>query len=353
MRRHDHEAVAGTVLSRQVTRRRLIRDVGIASGLAAAGPALLAACSSPSSSKPKSSAKSIVVYSTTLQPIQAKLAAAFQKKTGIAVQSLRLTTSPLEQRFQTEQTSGHYVADILTCGDNVFLDTAAQKGWIANVSSLPSVKTLPSSWRPSSYYTLITIGPDSLAYNTNTVTGSSVPSQWTDVLRPEFKGQIYMPDPRQNDVILPWLVNLQKAFGNDFIVKLGQQKPTMVTATQDGVQQVVSGNGKLVVPCLAMNLVQYIGTSAPIKVISPPTPDDSVSFFSAIAAHAPNPDGARQWYEYTLSSEGQQILNDGVGISPLGLIPGSLKPPAQLSNPSLAAAIKEGPQLFSMLGLSA
>ena len=64
----------------------------------------------------------IVVYSTTHPAVQARLNEAFTAKTGIAVQSMRLNTSALAQRFLAEQ--GVSARTYLKTGDDMqFIDT--------------------------------------------------------------------------------------------------------------------------------------------------------------------------------------------------------------------------------------
>lgn len=302
---------------------------------------------------PAQAAGGIVVYSTTLPPIQKRLSEAFTKKTGITVQSLRLTTSPLAQRFLAEQKAGQYICDVVTLGHDEFFREVSAAGLLANIEDVPGVSTLPQAWRPGSQFSMILVAPHSVAYNTNLVKGDSIPTGWQDVLKPEFTGQIIFPDPRANETLVSILVTLQEAYGDDFLRKLGEQKLRLVPAIPQGVEQVIGGEAKLMVPCLAMNLVQYQGTSAPIALIPTPSPTDGTYFYSAIAANAPNMEGARKWYEFVLSREGQEIICKDNGVSPLGEIPGSLKAPANFLKHDLKEALKRASHIYDLLGLKA
>lgn len=324
------------------SRRQVVAGLGAAGAVAATGhrPA-------------RSQNNRIVVYSTTLPPIQRKVVEAFTRKTGIEVQSLRLTTSPLAQRFLAEQEAGQHICDVVTLGNDVFFNMISERGFLANIDDVPSVAKLSPEWRRGSYYTMIMYGPSSLAYNTSNVTGSLVPKGWEDVLNPAFANQLIMPDPRINDTIVGFVNMLHNAFGDDYVRKLGSQKPKLVPATQQGVEQVIAGEALLIVPCLAMNLIQYEGMNAPVAVIPTPSPANGTYFFSGIAQNAPNAEGARLWYEFLLSEEGQEILCRNNGVSPLGQIPGSLQPPKDLVEFDLRAAMDKAPLLFDLLGLAA
>lgn len=318
--------------------------------MAGTGAALLAA------GVPLNSAKAegrIVVYSTTLPPIQKRVADAFTRKTGIEVQSLRLTTSPLAQRFLAEQQAGQYLCDVITLGNDIFYRQISEQGLLLDIADMPVVKALPDLWRKSDKYVMIMYGPQSIAYNTQIVKGDAIPKTWEDVLRPEFEGKLIMADPRANETIVGFLNMLHNAYGDEFLKKLGAQKPRLVASVPQGVEQIIAGDGSVLLPCLAMNLVQYEGKNAPVACIPTPSPTNGTYFFSGIAKNAPNPEGARLWFEYLLSAEGQELLCKDNGVSPLGQIPGSLQPADDLVDFDLAKALEKARQLYDLLGFAA
>lgn len=330
--------------SNSVTRRTL---------LAAAGAIGATPLISSSGARGQTSGR-IVVYSTTHPAIQSNLVQVFTKKTGIAVQSLRLNTAALAQRFLAELKTGQNVCDVLTLGNDIFFDQISGDGSVVDVSGRPSVAALPAVWRPNTRYVMITASPASIAYNKKSVSGASIPKSWDDLIRPEFKGQILFTDPRVNDTLIPFVAMLQETYGDDFLRKLGQQDLKLVPVTQQGVEQLAAGEGKVVVPCNAGNLERYQGQDPPIALISTPSPTHWTQFYSGIATKAPNKEGAERWFDFVLSQEGQEILCKGVSVSPLGDIPGAIATPAaKIENPDLVKSVAKSKQLFDLLGLPA
>lgn len=306
-------------------------------------------------SRPASSAGSgrIVVYSTTLPPIQRQLTAAFTAKTGIDVQSLRLVNNPLAQRFLAEQQAKQYVCDVVTLGIDTFYEEISKAGYLAPIDDIPGVSTLPAEWRPGKHYVNILVAPLSIGYNTNTVKDPSSLKGWQDLLRPEFREQIIMADPRSNDSILAFLNMLHVQYGDEFMRALGAQKPKLVPTVPQGVEQVIAGEARIILPCLAMNLLQYRASKAPIEIISAPAPTQGTYFFTGVAANAPNMEGARAWLSFILSQEGQEILCRDNGVSPLGRIPGSLEPVGALDKIDIPSALKNAGRIYDLLALSA
>lgn len=296
----------------------------------------------------------LVVYSTTHPAVQAKLAAAFKEKAGIEVQSLRLNSSAMAQRFLSEQKAKQYLCDVLTLGNDVFFKTISQEGMLKDLSAHKTVASLKEEWRPGKHFVMITAAPAGIAYHRASVTGESIPKGWQDLLRPEFKGQLILTDPRMNESLVPFLVVLQQAYGDDFLRKLGQQDLKLVPVTQQGIEQLAAGEAKVVFPCNPGNLTRYEGQDAPIKLVDNVYPTQWTPFYTGIPTHAPNQAAAAKWFDYLLSEEGQKILCDGVSVSPIGNIPGALpQPSGKIENPDTAESLKLAPKLFDLLGLPA
>lgn len=295
----------------------------------------------------------LVVYSTTLPPIQKRLTEAFTRKTGITVQSLRLVNNPLAQRFVAEQRAQQYICDVITLGLDVFYDDLSNQGLLADIDDVPGVSTLPAEFRPGRQYVNLMYGPLSIGYNAKSLTGNAIPRGWQDLIKSEFAGKIIMPDPRANDSIVAFVDMLHRALGDDYIRRLGRQKPKLVPAVPQGVEQVIAGEGQIILPCLAMNLIQYEGTNAPVAITPTPSPSQGTYFYTGIAANAPHKAAARQWLAFVLSPEGQEIICKDNGVSPLGRIPGSLAAPESLEKIDLTGAMSRAAQLYDLLGLAA
>lgn len=319
-------------------------------GLAAAGTALAA----PSFTRKASAAGTVSIYSTTHPAVQAKLAENFTAKTGIAVQSLRLNSAALAQRFLAEQRGGQHICDVFTQGNDILLRKITAEGLLISLADRAGVAGLNGFWKPDDHFILVTASPGGIAYNPKLVPAELVPTNWSDLVKPEFKGKIILTDPRNSETLVPFVLLLREEFGDDFLRKLGQQDLKLVPVTQQGVEQVAAGEAWVVLPCNPGNLERYVGQDAPVKLAPMPPSPNWTSYFTAIPKTAPNMEGAKAWFDYTMSREGQAILCANVSVSPLDDVPGALpKPSGELKDPDIERALKHSNELFDLLGLPA
>jgi iron(III) transport system substrate-binding protein len=295
----------------------------------------------------------LVLYSSLPPAIQNRLTEAFSKKTGIMVNSLRLITAALAQRFFAEQQSRQYVCDVFQVSSELVFQQADKRGLLADLKDIPEVQNLKPLWHPSPNYFIPGAQGLTIAYNTKLVSKESIPVEWTDIAKPEFKDQIIMVDPRIDGVIGPFWLVLRSTFGDDFLKAVARQRPKLIPAMAQSLEYLAAGEYKLAVPCSAASFAPMVEAKAPAALTAIPSPTTGIWNYSAIAANAPHKDAARKWVQYLLSPEGQEILCKDTLISPLGDIPGSIKAPAELKivDEKDWAPVKN--DVFDLLGLPA
>lgn len=319
-------------------------------GLMAAGTALAA----PPFIRGARAAGKVSVYTTTHPAVQAKLAAGFTAKMGIDVQSIRLNSAALAQRFLAEQNGGQHICDVLTQGNDILLRKITAEGLLISLADREGVAGLNSFWKPNDHFIQVTASPGGIAYNPKLMPTGLMPTNWSDLVKPEFKGKIILTDPRNSETLVPFLLMLREEFGDDFLRKLGQQGLKLVPVTQQGVELVAAGEAWIVLPCNPGNLERYVGQDAPVKLAPMPPSPYWTSYLTAIPKTAPNMAGAKAWFDYTMSREGQAILCASVSVSPLDDVPGALpKPAGELKLPEIERALKQAKGLFDLLGLPA
>lgn len=318
---------------------------------AIAATSVLAACSSTSSGD--GDPDKLTVYSTMIPAVQERLAEAFEKKSGITVESVRIQSSQLTKRFDEEFKAKRPVADVLTMNEEIYARESADADMFEDISGIPGLEQVPEDWRLSEYSYIPTFAPNKVAYSKAKVAGDQVPTSWQDLLKPEFKGQILFSDPRTNPELSCKLLDaLATSEGEEYLRDLGNQDLRVVTSSTPGMEDLAGGNGMLLNQSYDMNLLAYKDKGEPIGLSEAFAPIVGLEFFTQIPANAPNPEGARQWVEFLFSEEGQQLANDGVGVSPLGQqVPGSLSMPGNRVDVDPQAAVDACPKYLDLLGI--
>ncbi len=154
-------------------------------------------------------------YTTVEEPLAKELFEAFTKETGIQVNWQRLSGGEVETRLEAEKANPQ--ASIWVGGVGLNHMSAKIKGLTAPYKSRLSENT-PLAYRDSENYWIgLYLGP--LAFITNNKIakeqGIVPPRGWADLLKPEYKGKVRMPNPTTSGTAYNMITTLRYVFGGD------------------------------------------------------------------------------------------------------------------------------------------
>ena len=162
---------------------------------------------------------------------------------------------------------------------------------------------------------VVQIGPWLIGYNTENVAKQDIPREWPDVLKPVFKGKIFIPDPTNSDAYLDCWALLLDRYGESFFTQLRAQEPRLITGANIAVQRVAAGEGSLVFPQIVDSIAPTKDKGAPIETVTPDlTTGVEMQVLLTRAVNAKHPNAARLFVNYILSKEGNLVLNGAPGI---------------------------------------
>jgi putative spermidine/putrescine transport system substrate-binding protein len=160
-----------------------------------------------------------------------------------------------------------------------------------------------------------------LSFEVNTSVVKNVPADWSDLLKPEYKGQVALAgDPTQSNQAISavWAAAIANGGslddatpGLDFFKKLndaGNFVPVIgKTAT------VASGETPIRIAWTynALGDKDSLAGNPPITVAVPASGRFGGMYVQAISAYAPHPNAAKLWMEYLYSDEGQNVWLKG------------------------------------------
>ena len=160
-----------------------------------------------------------------------------------------------------------------------------------------------------------------MAFEVNTTVVKDVPQTWSDLIKPEYKGQIGLPgDPRASNeaaqTVFAAAVNNGGTLDNiqpglDFFKKLNASGNLLPLIADPGV--IAKGEAPISVHWnyLALADKQTFAGNPNISVVYPTGTAWGGYYYQAISAYAPHPAAARLWEEYLYSDEGQNTLIKG------------------------------------------
>ena len=218
----------------------------------------------------------------------------------------RLNSEKLVIKYLTEARANAYRADVFQTSV-IQISQLKQEGLLQNyVSSQGSVYPGGFKDRDGSWYAFYTL-PYVIGYNTSLIPSNEAPKRYEDLLNPKWKGKISLEGEAYQ-----WFFHLLKIMGKekglDFMRKLSQQNPRMQTGSLL-LQAVISGEVPISV-VLNSNQVEYNRRTkgAPIDWVRFNGP--TITAFNAISilAKAPHPNAARLFIDFSLSKEGQGII---------------------------------------------
>ncbi len=198
-----------------------------------------------------------VVYGSLESDTAETAFVAFKKKTGIEVDYWRASATKVMDRALSENRAGKPLFDIILTNDNP-MQIMFKEGLFAKYES-PSAKDFTKeSIDPNlgPRYRNVVIG---VVYNKDVLKPADAPKSLEDLVKPQYRGKLVMPDPTQHTTTTQWVASLDKLMGKEkadkFIRDLAAQKPILVESLLPAAERVATGETPI-----AITYVKYVYT---------------------------------------------------------------------------------------------
>ncbi|WP_045683581.1 ABC transporter substrate-binding protein [Martelella endophytica] len=248
-----------------------------------------------------------------------KMISTFEEKFGLKVNNQSPNASSAQELQAIRSTKGQSRAvDVVDVGSSFAL-AGTKEGLfepykVSTWDSIPAeMKDADGNWY-GDYFGVI-----SFVVNTNIV--KNVPQSWSDLLKPEYKGQIALNGSPMGAAAAfsgVWAASLANGGSLDdiepgikFFAELSKSGNFIpVDATPATLQ---SGQTPIVIDWDYLNLgyQKQFASTTPLQVVIPSDGVFGNYYAQAISAFAANPSAAKLWEEFVYSDEGQLIYLEG------------------------------------------
>lgn len=292
-----------------------MRDFTIPAGLRSIGAALTLSVATLCGAV-SAQAEELTVYSAMAKEHFAELIAAFQaQEPDLKINQLLDSNGPIIARLLAEQANpradvilGASVPGLVMLEDKDMLTPYAPAGLDQIKDRFYDRRSETPHW----------VGTDAwasaLCFNTaeGTRHGVEQPTSWQDLVEPEYKNMITMPNPNSSATGLLAIVGWIKIFGEDeawtYMDGLHENIAQYVHSGSKPCRMAAAGEAVIGISYPAPG-VKAINDGAPLAVVIPSEGVGSEVEGTAIVAGAQNPEAAKRLADFAASQEANEIHN--------------------------------------------
>ena len=269
----------------------------------------------PSSEPTAEMEDTVVVYSTHGEDMLDEIAAAFEEKTGIKVESINLK-GELADRVRSEKENPQ--ADVMFGGDSATYALLKEEG-LFEATNPEWAGDLDAMYKDSGGYWYGTIKtPVMLFYNSDLLSAEEAPKDWADLTKPEYQGQIVVRDSLSSSMrstvccLIDYYTREQGEEATwDYLSALDANIKNYYNSGSMMYAAVGKGEAAISWAVLSDIITNQVDNGMPLEIVD--ATSGSVVLTDCIAAikDAPHPNAAAAFVEFAGSAEVQaMIAND-------------------------------------------
>ena len=250
----------------------------------------------------------VVVYGSLETDSADKAFGAFKSKTGVEVEYWRASATKVMDRALSEYRAGKPLFDIILTNDNP-MQIMFKEGIFAKYDSPAAKDFTKDSIDPNlgPRYRNVVIG---VIYNKDIIKPADAPKTLEDLVKPQYRGKLVMPDPTQHTTTTQWVASLDKLMGKEkadkFIRDLAAQKPILVESLLPAAERVATGETPI-----AISYIKYVyiygQRGAPLDYVRTGKFMGDGHYLT-LGNKAPHPNAGKALIDNFLSAENMAVL---------------------------------------------
>ena len=255
----------------------------------------------------------IVVYGSIENDTMDLIAAALKKKTGLETEYWRASSTKVMDRVLGESRVGKPLYDVvltITPPMEFMYKEGALGKYDATAAKAFPKEVIHPNLGPQYRNSIIGI-----VFHAGIIKPAEAPKSLEDLLKPQYRGKVVMPDASQHTTTAQWLTSLHKVMGgkekaDKFIRDLAATRPLLVESLTPAGERITTGETPIGVAFLK-NVVFYGKKGIPLDYVrlGKFMGDGNAVALGAKAAH---PNAGKAFIEFFLGEEGLKIMA-GIG----------------------------------------
>jgi iron(III) transport system substrate-binding protein len=252
----------------------------------------------------------VVIYGTTqLEHMDAMIQGFNKKYPAIKAQYLRQGRTAVYERILREQQAGVFNADIYGGVAGIQGWQLTQKGLLARHVS-PERKAVGDDLKDKEgYWTALYTQSYVVAYNTTQISPNDAPRVYDDLLSPKWTGKMGM-DEEDFEWYVAMIDVMGKEKGMPFMRRLAQQKLLFGRSSTFRIQLLCAGEYALDIGMHFSTVESARKKGCPVNWVVLEPGYKRPPIVIAMAKNAPHSAAARLFIDYTLSRDGQKLIQD-------------------------------------------
>jgi iron(III) transport system substrate-binding protein len=245
-----------------------------------------------------------------IEPLLQKFRSAYP---DIKVEQIRLGSNALIERFQTEQTAGRYIADVMITFPDERIDDDLKQGWMTQWTP-PELSNFPAEINKDNKIFTLQYSREAIIWNKNLVKPADAPKEWTDLFDPKWKGKVGMNPPWRSVAIQQVVAFWEKLGIKDPAEKMKANDVRFFEGSGGIVQAVIRGDVR-VAELTDLPLNPLLEDGAPLGFVYPKSGTSLSANKAFVIAKAPHPNAAKVFLNWLMTKDGQEALQKFAGLS--------------------------------------
>jgi len=236
--------------------------------------------------------------------------AAFTQAYGIPVKNVRMPSYALYDRWLKEERVGRHIGDLIQITDPTLLEAADKQGFIARYTPA-SAAGIDATLRQDGVWYGLYLDYMGIGYNVSKLQPGEEAflhtAGWDALADPRWKGRIGSATPASGGTsyiyFYMFLNALKDRYGAPYLRRVAANKPDVYASKAPLFERLSAGEYAVMDQGTESSLSDFYLKGAPVRWVFPePTPVGVT--VQSVSAHAPHPNAARLFQEWSCSQAG-------------------------------------------------